>query len=92
MNVGQTGGVGGPQPIQPGSNRKPVSPVPSSEPTARTDKAEISSHARLLQKLREMPDMRTDLVDEVKSQIEDGTYETEDRIRAAVDRMFEELQ
>ena len=91
MIIGQTGGVDGPQPIQPGQSRKPVSKVQSGVPTPRADKAEISLHAQLLQKLREMPELRQEKVDAIRDQIADGSYESDEKIRAAVNRLFEDI-
>jgi len=54
------------------------------------DRVEVSSLARLLQRLREVPDIREELVDRVRSQIESGTYLTDERLDAAVDAMIDE--
>jgi negative regulator of flagellin synthesis FlgM len=90
MIVGKTGGVTGPQPIEP-NRSTPVSKTARPEGAARSDKAEISSQARFLQKLHELPEVRQDRIDQVKQQIEAGTYDTEEKIRAAVERLFEDI-
>lgn len=91
MIVNEAGGVQGPQPIQPqrdvaGAYKKAA---PSS--ARKADKAEISEHARLLSKLTEADDMRHDKIAEIRSQIEAGTYETDEKMSEAVDRMLDEL-
>ena len=87
MIVGKTGGVTGPQPIEP--NRKAAAPkVEPTQETAKTDRADISPQARLLQKIHEIPDIRHDKVESIRAQIEAGTYDTDDKLRSAVDKMF----
>ena len=55
------------------------------------DRVELSQHAVLLDRLRQLPDVREDLVDEVRNAIGAGTYETDDRLPAAVKGLLPEL-
>ncbi len=55
------------------------------------DRVELSQHARLLDRLRQMPDVRTELVEEIRSAINEGRYETLERLDSAVQRLLEEL-
>jgi len=55
------------------------------------DRAEFSDSARLLSLLREVPDVREDLVARVRGEIEAGTYETPDKIDALLDGLAEDL-
>ena len=52
-----------------------------------TDQVQLSEVARLLQKLRDLPEVREDLVARVKAEIEQGTYETEDKLDAALNEL-----
>lgn len=61
------------------------------EPEAAGDVLEISTIARLAAKIRDIPDVRTDLVDRVRVDIAAGTYETTQRIEITIDRLMEEL-
>lgn len=45
-----------------------------------------------LRRLRAMPDVRPDRVHQLKAMIAAGTFDTEHRLEAAIDRMLEELQ
>lgn len=91
MNIQNTGGVQGPNPIQP--SRNPYVGKQQSAPAAgKADKAEISDQARFLQKLSETDEIRQDKVDSVRSQIEAGTYETDDKLDAAVQKLLEDLR
>ncbi len=55
------------------------------------DRVELSRHALLLDRLRQLPDVRTDLVNDVSAAISDGTYETDEKLGTAVARLHEEL-
>jgi len=62
---------------------------PRSEPLG--DRVELSRHAVLLDRLRQLPDVRADLVDKVRDAIAGETYETDDKLTAAVERLLPEL-
>jgi flagellar biosynthesis anti-sigma factor FlgM len=55
------------------------------------DRVELSDHARLLDQLRRMPEVRSERVEEVRKAIADGTYETEARLEEAIDRLLQDL-
>ena len=55
------------------------------------DKVEVSSIARYLNLLASLPDVRQELVDRVRGEIEAGTYETPDKIETTVDELAEDL-
>lgn len=55
-----------------------------------SDSVELSSHAQLLGKLRSNP-IRQGLVDAARAEIADGTYETEDKLDAAIESIIEDL-
>ena len=56
-----------------------------------SDVVDISTASILAAKIHEMPDVRADLVAEVKAQIAAGTYETQQRLEIAVERLTDEL-
>lgn len=43
-------------------------------------------------KLRELPEIRQDLVERIKAQIESGTYETPDKVDGAIEAFLQELE
>lgn len=53
------------------------------------DAVELSDRARLLSKLHELPDIRQGLVDRIKTEIELGTYESDEKIDAALEGLLE---
>jgi len=56
-----------------------------------SDAVEFSDRARLLSQLKTLPEIREDLVEKIRAQIEAGNYETQVKLEAAVDRMVEDL-
>ena len=58
---------------------------------ARADRVELSEMARLLARMREMPDVRQDRVDMARSAIQLGLYETDDRLDGAIDRLIDDM-
>lgn len=49
-------------------------------------------HARHLSHLRALPEVRADRIAKIKSMIADGTFDTEERLSAAIDKMVDELR
>jgi anti-sigma28 factor (negative regulator of flagellin synthesis) len=54
------------------------------------DEVEVSAVATYLSKLRQLP-IRQDLVDRVREEIAQGTYDTSDRLDAALDELIQDL-
>jgi len=59
--------------------------------TRGSDSVELSSQARLLSKLKELPDIREGLVSSVRAQIDAGQYETDERLDTAINGLIEDL-
>ena len=89
MEIQTTGGISGPDPIQP--NRLSAGRFRPPENSPSTDRAEISDCARFMAKLREVPPIRAERVEELRAMIASGTFETPERIAGAVDKLLEEL-
>lgn len=75
----------------PGQGRATDNAVVSSGGRAQ-DEVQLSDRARLLSKLKDLPEVRQEVVDRVKAEIEDGTYETPEKIDQAVDALLEDLE
>ena len=56
-----------------------------------TDKVELSGMSHLLKALK-TNDVRTDKVASIRAQIEAGTYETDDKLDGAADKMLDDLK
>ena len=88
-------GVGDTSPIhkivaQPIHKQLPAEPTTPSAPRSTVDKLELSGVSQLLKTLKSN-DVRTDKVAQVRAQIEAGTYETDDKLDAAADKLLDEL-
>jgi anti-sigma28 factor (negative regulator of flagellin synthesis) len=57
-------------------------------PTRGSDRAEFSDAAQLLSRV---PDVRQDLIDRVKGEIDKGTYETDEKIDKAIESLLEDI-
>src|SRR5688500_20393088 len=65
--------------------------APPQQPAARSaDKLELSGVSHLLKTLKSN-DVRVDKVAQIKAQIEAGTYETEEKLDVAADRLLDDL-
>lgn len=78
-----------PRPVEPTNPALPSGPT---QPVGDvSDVVEISTAAELAARIQEVPEVRAELVARVKREIEAGTYETSERIDAAVERLLDEL-
>lgn len=55
------------------------------------DELELSNRAVLLSRLRELPAIRADLVQRIKSEIDSGAYDSPDKIDSAIDALVHEI-
>lgn len=55
------------------------------------DELQLSDAGQLVDKVRDLPDIRQDRVDQIKAQIADGTYETEEKLDVALGRLLDEI-
>ncbi len=88
--VGRLAGVS-----EPRARDTQVTGAPS--PVVRgQDQVELSTEAQVLapwlDKLRQIPAVRQDLVDQVKAQIASGTYDTPEKLNEALDGMIDETR
>lgn len=89
--------VGGGNPIQSITNQPVQKSIPAdatnpatSTPARASDRLELSGASALLQSLQNN-NIRTDKVASIKSQIEAGTYEDDDKLNVAVNKLLDEL-
>jgi anti-sigma28 factor (negative regulator of flagellin synthesis) len=66
-------------------------PAKAARTPDRTDSVELSTTARLLAQLRNVPDVREDLVDRARHNIQAGVYDAQAIIDLTVDRVAEDL-
>ena len=81
----------GAQPLSAPHTTRVSSPAaPTSSPQIQ-DELSISDAARLAEQVRQMPEVRQELVDRVRAQIASGTYDTPDKLDLAVERLLDEI-
>ena len=83
--------VHGAQSINAPHANRAASSTPRPSAAAGGDQLEISDEARIALRLSEVPDIRQDRVNQIRQAIADGTYETEDRLSAALDSLLDEI-
>lgn len=65
---------------------------PSSAPASYgVDQLDISPEADLVAQVHNLPDIREDRVAQIKAQIAEGTYETDAKLDAALNRLLDEI-
>ena len=91
MQVSGSGNVHGPHSLQGPHGPRPKAPASPTQQTGRPaaiDQVDISPEAA---RASEAGEIRTDRVAEIRSQIAAGTYETADKLDAALDRLLDEI-
>jgi anti-sigma28 factor (negative regulator of flagellin synthesis) len=85
----------------PGRSAELTPPLRAQRPTQREaspsvqradDKVEVSEVAMYLSKLRELPDVRTDLVSRLRGEIASGSYDSPEKLSAAIDAMIDDVE
>lgn len=89
MNVNGIHSAAGPNAVEPIGAASSTNAAAA--PNEVHDTVEISTAAKLAAKVHDIPDVRAELVAQVKQQIADGTYETPERIEAAISKLMDEL-
>ena len=92
MEIRGTGGVDGVGRVPGTGPSKPVNEPAKAAEGQPVDQVQISTEARLKALLAKVPDVREAEVNEIRDQIEAGTYVTEDKIDIAVDRLLDDLE
>ena len=84
--------VGGSSPVQRVVTNPIQKQVPADAPKQMpaTDKLELSGASHLLKALKQN-DVRADKVAQIKAQIEAGTYDDDQKLDVAVDRLLDDL-
>jgi len=84
--------LNGPTPTYRPTYAKPAAPKPVGETYSpnNVDRLELSNVDHLLSQLK-TNDVRLDKVNAIKAQIADGTYETDDKLTAAADKLLDDV-
>lgn len=91
MQIYGTSQLHGAQSISGPHASRPTPNEQVSSTTSTGDRLDISAAGELAGKLSEIPDIRHDRVQALRTAIQNGTYETHDKLNAAVDRLLDEI-
>jgi len=92
MSVTGPGHVQGSFPVRPAQPTPPPTPSESTQPSQQTDEVEISSAGRMLDKIQQSGEVRTERLAQIKAAIEAGEYETPEKLEAALNRMMSQIE
>ena len=81
----------GAQRIGPPHSSRVSQPVAPNQGSPINDELDISDAARLMEQVDRIPDIRQDRVESIRAQIEAGTYETDEKLEVALDRLLDEI-
>ncbi len=81
----------GPQAVNAPHGARPSQAAARPESVRINDEVDISDAARLVEQLQDLPDIRQNRVDAVRQQIAAGTYETREKLNAAIERLLDEI-
>jgi len=90
MQVYGTSYLHGAQPIGAPHAARSYQSQPAQQ-ASPADELALSPEALLLDRVRDLPDIRTDRVQQIRAQLAAGTYETGDKLNAALDRLLDEI-
>ena len=94
----QINGINGAQSVNPTSPVESAKATQATSITTPTDQVDISAEAELnsqtiemIDQIQDLPEIRTDRVAQIREAIESGTYETEEKLNVAIDRLLDEI-
>jgi negative regulator of flagellin synthesis FlgM len=91
MQIQGTAHVHGPQAINPPHRPQATQSATQTGYVTGTDQLDISREADMVSKARDLPEVRAERVAEIRAAIEAGTYETPDKLEAAVGNLLDEI-
>lgn len=81
----------GAQPVGPPHMNRAAKPSTPSPAGPIQDELTLSDAGQMVDRVKEMPDIRQDRVNSIRAQIEAGTYETDDKLEIALNRLLDEI-
>jgi negative regulator of flagellin synthesis FlgM len=81
----------GAQPIGAPHTSRLSQPQAPNQSGAIQDELQISEAGQMLDKVHQLPDVRHARVDQIRAQIAEGTYETDDKLELAIGRLLDEI-
>lgn len=81
----------GAQPINSPHTSRASGPSAAYSSGTIQDELDISEAGRLVDNVRNMPEMRMDRIREIRAEIASGTYETDEKLEIAFGRLLDEI-
>ncbi|MCR4411587.1 MAG: flagellar biosynthesis anti-sigma factor FlgM [Thermoguttaceae bacterium] len=81
----------GPQAIGAPHTARPAKPAEPTGATPVQDELQLSSEAQLVDRIRDLPEIREDRVARIRAEIAAGTYETDEKLQIALGRLLDEI-
>lgn len=85
-------------PVQPSNNRTEKLPQQQTQPVSTEarpvsgeDRVEISDAGKLLEKVQQSDQVRAERLEQIKTAIEAGEYETPEKLEAALSKLLNEI-
>lgn len=91
MQISGTNPVHSAQPIRASQTTRSVSGAAAPGSSAPVDELDLSNTNQILAKVHELPEIRQERVTALRAAIAQGTYETPEKLEAALDRMLDEM-
>ena len=91
MQINGPSHIQGPQSVSP---TQPADPAQQSGPAAEltgSDEVSISREADLLSRIGDLPEVRQERIDQIRAEIANGTYETQEKLDLAIARLLDEI-
>lgn len=95
--LGSVGGIGSTRSVAPSqkdlaaANANSVEGNPTGAVSTPKDELDISAAGQLADRVDETAEMRADRLARIKASIDEGTYDTDEKLEAALSRMFGSL-
>ena len=81
----------GAQPIGAPHTSRLSQPQAPQQSAAIQDELEISDAGQMVDRVRQLPEIRQDRVNQIRAQIAEGTYETGEKLDIAIGRLLDEI-
>lgn len=92
MDVNGPSSVHGTQPVNPPKASVRFERPNVAKPATPQDELQISTEGKLLQDMAESSQMRSERLEQIKAAIDDGTYETSEKLEAALSVFLQEVE
>jgi anti-sigma28 factor (negative regulator of flagellin synthesis) len=90
--MNEIGRINSPQPALAGiAARRAAEQQQQHQPRGGGDQVELSTQSQLMARLKDVPEVRQDLVDQARQRVESGFYDSQQVIEQTIDKMAEDL-